>query len=208
MQVSSTCMHLVDKMNLHTSTAGSYSMQPTNLEVKVCGTTYWFNKFTEMQGLSNFSEFWVTAHTHPPSPLDETEVSLTILTYWMKQGYPTPCWMKKGLYMYHLCWMKQRYRGKSLPQPEPPQPQPWKYFLNGFGSKHVRFGSKQYRFGSKHCGLFTLLFFHISSFLYTFCDLYIVTFNTYTYPFISWSFLVLIVPKCVPKHSKYWKRKM
>ena len=48
--------------------------------------------------------------------------------------------------------------------------QPWKYFLNGFGSKHVRFGSKQYSFGSKHCGLFTLLFFNISSFLYTFCN--------------------------------------
>ena len=56
------------------------------------------------------------------------------------------------------------YRGTSQAQPEPPQPQPRKYFPNGFGSKHVRFGSKQYRFGSKHCGLFTLLFFHISSF--------------------------------------------
>ena len=69
-----------------------------------------------------------------------------------------------------------------------------KYFLNGFGSKHVRFGSKQYSFGSKHCFVYTFIFPYFFIFVHI-LRLYIVTFNKYTYPFISWAFLVLIYCK-------------
>ena len=49
-----------------------------------------------------------------------------------------------------------------------------KYFLNGFGSKHVRFRSKQYSFGSKHCFVYTFIFPYFFIFVHILW-LYIVT---------------------------------
>ena len=53
---------------------------------------------------------------------------------------------------------------------------------------------KQYSFGSKHCSLFTFIFPYFFIFVHILWQ-YIVTFNKYTYPFISLAFLVVIYCK-------------